>query len=67
MRALGVIGLLTWLVALIRVAFLSGPTWLADDLWVLGAVLLLAAVLIAWFWNDSARGKPKMKIQTSEA
>ena len=48
-----VVGLLTWLVAFIREAYLSGPTWLADDLWVLGAVLLLAGIVVAWFWKDS--------------
>jgi formate hydrogenlyase subunit 3/multisubunit Na+/H+ antiporter MnhD subunit len=50
-----VVGLLTWLVAFIRIAYLSGPTWLADDLWVLGAVLLLSGVIVAWFWKDSRR------------
>jgi len=52
-RIIGVIGLLTWLVAFIRIAFLSGPTWLADDLWALGAVLLLTAVILWRSWKDS--------------
>jgi len=48
-----VIGLLTWLVAFIRMAYLSGPNWLVNDLGVIGAVLLLLAVIFAWVWKDS--------------
>jgi membrane protein DedA with SNARE-associated domain len=50
---LAVIGLLTWLVAFIRMAYLSGPNWLVNDLGVIGAVLLLLAVIFAWVWKDS--------------
>lgn len=48
-----VIGLLTWLVAFIRAALLSGPSWLVDDLLVGGAVILLAAIILWRFWKDS--------------
>ena len=50
---LSVIGLLTWLVAFIRMAYLSGPNWLVNDLGVVGAVLLLFAVIFAFSWKDS--------------
>ena len=53
MYTLAVIGLLTWLVAFIRMAYLSGPNWLVNDLGVIGAVLLLLAVIFAWVWKDS--------------
>lgn len=53
LRWLGVMGLLIWLVAFIRAAFLSGPNWLVDDLLVAGAVFLLVAIIVWWFWKDS--------------
>jgi hypothetical protein len=53
LRGLGVIGLLIWLVAFIRAAFLSGPNWLVEVLLVAGAVFLLAAIILWWFWKDS--------------
>ncbi len=51
--ALGIIGLLTWLVGLIRIEYLSGPGWLVNDLGVMGAVFLIVAVVFWFSWKDS--------------
>jgi hypothetical protein len=52
-RLLGVIGLLTLLVAFIRTVYPLGIDWLITDLWVGGAILVVLAILLAWFWKDS--------------
>ncbi len=50
---LGVIGLLTLLVAFIRTLYPLGIDWLITALWVGGATLVVLAILLAWFWKDS--------------
>ena len=50
----GGLGFLCWVVAFIRQEYQSlGSTWSTYDLWVAGAILIMTAVVIDFFWNDS--------------
>ena len=50
---LAVAGLITLVVAFIRTAILSTDAWLVNVLWVGGAIIVLMALVLAWFWKDS--------------